>query len=191
MLSRASARRRLSSFAAFQRVMGRRALSSGGAAAAEHAHGAEDEYKQVAHAGARSAVFRPRAPLALESGVRLEGVEVAYTTYGELNEARDNVLVLCHALTGDALVHQYWDAMVAPRWTDKYFVVCSNVLGSCYGTTGPASVNPATGKRYGAAFPAVTMRDAVALQKRLLQEELGVNKVREYGVCAITVDSSS
>ncbi|TYZ58409.1 hypothetical protein PybrP1_000091 [[Pythium] brassicae (nom. inval.)] len=142
-----------------------------------NAHAVEDEYKQVAHAGARSGVFRPRGSVVLESGAQLEGVEVAYTTYGALNEARDNVLVLCHALTGDSLVHQYWDAMVAPRWTDTYFVVCSNILGSCYGTTGPASENPATGKPYGPAFPAITMRDAVALQKRLLQEELGVQRV--------------
>lgn len=141
------------------------------------AHAVDDEYKQVAHAGAHSGVFRPRGRLTLESGATLDGVEVAYTTYGTLNEARDNVLVLCHALTGDSLVHQYWDAMVAPRWTDKYFVVCSNILGSCYGTTGPTSTNPATDKPYGPTFPAVSLRDAVALQKRLLQEELKVQQV--------------
>jgi homoserine O-acetyltransferase len=140
--------------------------------------GSDDEYNACAHAGANSRTFRLRAPLALERGGELHGVEVAYTTYGTLNEARDNVIVLCHALTGDSLVHQYWDSMVTSKWTDEYFIVCSNILGSCYGTTGPASINPATGKLYGASFPAITMRDAVQLQKKLLQEELGVEQVQ-------------
>lgn len=114
----------------------------------------------------------------LENGTELEAPVVAYTTYGKLNAARDNVIVLCHALTGHALVHQYWDAMVTPEWTNKYFIVCSNVLGSCYGSTGPTSVNPRTGKFYGPDFPAVTLRDAVALQRRLLEDGLGVRQVQ-------------
>lgn len=159
----------------------RRAFSSS-SSKGEEAEVYEDEYRDVAHAGARSDVFHLRKPLVLESGEQLEGVQVAYTTYGQLNAARDNVILLCHALTGDSLVHQYWDSMVTPKWTDKYFVVCSNILGSCYGTTGPKSVNPKTQKPYGPTFPAVTMRDAVTLQKILLQEELGVQKVRSLSL---------
>lgn len=138
----------------------------------------EEEYNDSAHPSAQSGVFRLPGALQLEKGERLESPEVAYTTYGRLNAARDNVIVLCHALTGHSQVHQYWDAMVTPEWTDKYFVVCSNVLGSCYGTTGPASRNPVTGKRYGPDFPAVTLRDAVALQRRLLEDGLGVKQVQ-------------
>ncbi|KAF1783910.1 Alpha/Beta hydrolase fold [Phytophthora cactorum] len=111
-------------------------------------------------------------------GETLVAPEVAYTTYGKLNAARDNVIVLCHALTGHSLVHQYWDAMVTPEWTDKYFIVCSNVLGSCYGSTCPTSVNPLTGRTYGPDFPAVSLRDAVALQRRLLEDGLGVRQVQ-------------
>lgn len=172
----------------------RRLLSSSAGVAAEKSeedaasYDIEDEYNACAHAGARSSTFRLRTPLALEKGGQLEGVEVAYTTYGTLNAARDNVIVLCHALTGDSLVHQYWDSMVTPKWTDNYFVVCSNILGSCYGTTGPASINPATQKPYGASFPAVTMRDAARLQKKLLQEELGVQQVR-HRFCFLGIDS--
>lgn len=138
----------------------------------------EDEYQDIAHESAASGVYSLPTPLQLENGEELPGAQVAYTTYGSLNAARDNVIVLCHALTGHSLAHQYWNAMVTPAWTDKYFVVCSNILGSCYGSTGPASVDPRTGRRYGPHFPAVTLRDAVALQKRLLVEHLGVNQVQ-------------
>lgn len=159
----------------------RRAYSSSSCSVASEpapAFHVEDEYKDTAHAGARSDVYQLPTPLVLESGEQLDNVHVAYTTYGTLNAARDNVIVLCHALTGDSLVHQYWDAMVTPAWTDKYFIVCSNILGSCYGTTGPASTDPATGKPYGPSFPAVTMRDAVALQTRLLREALDIQQVQ-------------
>lgn len=138
----------------------------------------EDEYQESVHESAASGVFVLPTPLRLESGAQLAGAEVAYTTYGALNAARDNVIVLCHALTGHSLAHQYWSAMVEPAWTDEYFVVCANILGSCYGSTGPTSVDPRTGRPYGASFPRVTLRDAVALQKRLLVEHLGVNQVQ-------------
>ncbi|KAG6614647.1 Homoserine O-acetyltransferase [Phytophthora cinnamomi] len=138
----------------------------------------EEEYNDNAHASAASGVYQLPGTLHLEKGDKLVAPEVAYTTYGTLNAARDNVIVLCHALTGHSLAHQYWDAMVTPEWTDKYFVVCSNVLGSCYGSTGPTSVNPLTGRAYGADFPAVTLRDAVALQRRLLEDGLGVKQVQ-------------
>ncbi|TMW65571.1 hypothetical protein Poli38472_008213 [Pythium oligandrum] len=138
----------------------------------------EDEYKDAGHDDAQSGVYRLPDALHLEKGGVLEGVEVAYTTYGELNAARDNAIVLCHALTGHSQVHQWWDAMVKPEWTDKYFLVCSNILGSCYGTTGPATINPATQRPYGPSFPAVTLRDAIRVQKKLLQDGLGVQQVR-------------
>ncbi|KAK1944212.1 Homoserine O-acetyltransferase [Phytophthora citrophthora] len=138
----------------------------------------EEEYNDNAHPSAVSGVYQLPGTLHLEKGEKLVAPEVAYTTYGKLNAARDNVIVLCHALTGHSLVHQYWDAMVTSEWTDKYFIVCSNVLGSCYGTTNPTSINPLTGRSYGPDFPAVTLRDAVALQRRLLEDGLGVKQVQ-------------
>jgi homoserine O-acetyltransferase len=138
----------------------------------------EEEYNDNAHPSAVSGVYQLPGTLHLEKGEKLVAPEVAYTTYGKLNAARDNVIVLCHALTGHSQAHQYWDAMVTPEWTDRYFVVCSNVLGSCYGSTCPASVNPLTGRQYGPDFPAVTLRDAVALQRRLLEDGLGVQQVQ-------------
>ncbi|KAL4172673.1 hypothetical protein KRP22_007836 [Phytophthora ramorum] len=136
----------------------------------------EEEYNDSAHPSAVSGVYQLPGTLHLEKGEKLVAPQVAYTTYGKLNAARDNVIVLCHALTGHSLVHQYWDAMVTPEWTDKYFIVCSNVLGSCYGSTCPTSVDPLTGRAYGPDFPAVTLRDAVALQRRLLEDGLGVRQ---------------
>lgn len=153
-------------------------LLSSAASSSSSPSAIEDEYQDIAHESAASGVFALPTPLQLESGEQLPDAQVAYTTYGSLNAARDNVIVLCHALTGHSLAHQYWNAMVTPAWTDKYFVVCSNILGSCYGSTGPTSVDPRTGKRYGARFPAVTLRDAVSLQKRLLVEHLGVRQVQ-------------
>ncbi|KAJ0409042.1 hypothetical protein ATCC90586_000629 [Pythium insidiosum] len=138
----------------------------------------QDEYSDAGHPEAQSRTFRVREPFVLENGAALRDVQVAYTTYGSLNAARDNAIVVCHALTGHSLVHQWWDAIVGPDWTDKYFLVCANILGSCYGTTGPTSVDPSTGRPYGATFPAVTVRDAVRLQKLLLQQELGVRQVQ-------------
>ncbi|CAI5720277.1 unnamed protein product [Peronospora destructor] len=138
----------------------------------------EDEYNENVHSSAVSNVYQLSGTLHLEKGDKLVEPEVAYTTYGTLNAARDNVIILCHALTGHSMVHQYWSSMVTPEWTDKYFIVCSNVLGSCYGTTGPASIDPMTGRVYGPDFPAVTLRDAVALQRRLLEDKLGVNQVQ-------------
>lgn len=129
----------------------------------------------------------------LESGARLPEVTVAYETYGQLNAEGTNAVLVLHALTGDAHVagkHDpqdklpgWWDPLVGPGRaidTNKYFVVCSNVLGGCYGTTGPASVNPETGKPYGMSFPVVTIRDMVRLQKKLV-DTLGIKRL----VCAI------
>ncbi|CAI5719171.1 hypothetical protein KXD40_006711 [Peronospora effusa] len=138
----------------------------------------EDEYTNHGHPSAVSDVYQFSGTLHLEKGEKLVEPTIAYTYYGTLNAARDNVIILCHALTGHSLVHQYWSSMVTSEWTDKYFIVCSNVLGSCYGTTGPASIDPMTGRVYGPDFPAVTLRDAVALQRRLLEEKFRVKQVQ-------------
>ncbi len=124
-----------------------------------------------------------------ESGRVISSVSVAYETYGRLNENKDNAILVCHALTGNAHAAGFnrsdeqrpgwWDSMIGPGKafdTDKYFVICSNFLGSCFGTTGPSSVDPATGERYGLRFPVVTIRDMVRLQKKLV-ERLGIEKL--------------
>jgi homoserine O-acetyltransferase len=128
-------------------------------------------------------------PLKLVCGRELGPVDVAYETYGKLNERCDNAIYICHALSGNAHVAGYnsvndmkpgwWDNMVGPGKaidTDKYFVICSNCLGGCSGTTGPASEDPKTGRPYGLDFPIITMSDMVAVQK-LLVEKLGVNQL--------------
>ena len=119
-------------------------------------------------------------PFALEGGGVLHEATIAYETWGELNEAADNAVLVCHALTGDAhasggvsAVHPdggWWDGVIGPGRaidTDRWFVVCANVLGGCQGSTGPASTNPETGKPYGMRFPTVTIRDMVRSQARL------------------------
>ena len=128
-------------------------------------------------------------PLELESGKRLGPIDVAYETYGELNEAGDNAVLICHALSGDAHVAGvnspedkkpgWWDVMVGPGKgidTNKYFVICSNFLGGCSGTTGPGSINPETGKAYGLDFPIITIADMVKVQKLLL-DKLGIKEL--------------
>jgi homoserine O-acetyltransferase len=122
-------------------------------------------------------------------GGELHGVVVAYETYGELNAARDNAILVCHAISGDSHVARHdgddgdepgwWDLVVGPGKaidTDRYFVICSNVLGGCRGTTGPGSVNPATGRRYGADFPTVTEGDMVEVERRLV-DGLGIDRL--------------
>jgi homoserine O-acetyltransferase len=120
-------------------------------------------------------------PLVLSCGRSLAPIDVAYETYGRLNDRRDNAVLLCHALSGDAHAagtHAaddkkpgWWDTMIGPGKsidTDKYYVICSNFLGGCAGTTGPASINPDTGHAYGLDFPIITIADMVEVQKRLL-----------------------
>jgi homoserine O-acetyltransferase len=126
--------------------------------------------------------------ISLESGATLSPVEVAYQTYGELNPDRSNAILVLHAFTGDAQAAGisaetgkpgWWDAMIGPGRafdTDKYFVICSNVLGGCQGTTGPASINPATGVPYAMSFPVFTIRDMVRLQ-RMLIVHLGIERL--------------
>ncbi len=109
----------------------------------------------------------------LESGQELQDVTVTYQTWGRLNARRDNVIVVGHTLTGNTAVDEWWPGLLGPGKaldTECYFVLCANVLGSCYGTTGPVSINPATGRSYGPDFPKVTVRDSVRLHKRLLDE---------------------
>ena len=118
--------------------------------------------------------------LSLDSGARLSPVEVAYETYGELNARKTNAILVLHAFSGDAhaagISHEtgkpgWWDNMIGPGKafdTDKYFVICSNVLGGCRGTTGPSSVNPETGCPYAMTFPVITIGDMVRLQKMLV-----------------------
>jgi homoserine O-acetyltransferase len=141
-------------------------------------------------------------PLRLDSGRALAPVRIAYETYGTLAPAKDNVLLICHALSGDAHAAGWsddptapttvdgagagtrgrgglgwWDGMIGPGKafdTDRYFVVCTNLIGSCRGSTGPSSVDPATGRPYGATFPVVTVGDMVRAQAAFL-DELGID----------------
>jgi len=128
-------------------------------------------------------------PVRLECGKTLGPIEVAYETYGELNKAGDNAILICHALSGNAHVAGknspddknpgWWDIMVGPGKgidTNKYFVICSNFLGGCGGTTGPGSTNPMTGKPYGLDFPIITIADMVKVQKLLL-DKLGIRQL--------------
>jgi homoserine O-acetyltransferase len=133
--------------------------------------------------------FAHAAPFAFRGGQVLPGFNLRYETYGELNAARDNAIVICHALSGDhhcAGWHSpadrkpgWWNNLIGPGKavdTRRFFVVCANVLGGCQGSTGPSSPNPATGRPYGAAFPPVTIPDMVRAQ-RLLLDHLGVAAV--------------
>jgi len=131
----------------------------------------------------------PPDTMLLESNARLGPITIAYETLGTLNEDNSNVILILHALSGDSHVAGYysegdskpgwWDIMVGPGKgidTDKYFVICTNIIGSCMGSTGPSSINPATGNPYGFDFPVVTIGDMVKAQKALL-DHLGINKL--------------
>lgn len=119
------------------------------------------------------------APFALESGVELPQASLHYAMYGKLNEDRDNAILVCHALTGSARVADWWPDLFRdghPLDIEKHCVIGINVLGSCYGSTGPTSIDPATGKRYGADFPVVSIRDMVRAQAQLI-DHLGVHRL--------------
>jgi len=119
-----------------------------------------------------------RCPFELESGRTLETANLRYAIYGEPNEDCSNVTLVCHALSGSARVDQWWPDLLERIFDLEHeCVVCFNVIGSCYGSTSPASLDPATGKPYGARFPQVTVRDWVRSQKIALQE-LGIRHVR-------------
>lgn len=119
---------------------------------------------------------------ALESGEKIGPITLAYETFGELNVDKSNAILVCHALTGDSHVSGvggWWTNLVGPGRgidTDKYFVVCSNVLGGCKGSTGPASIDPKTGQPYGINFPLVTINDIVNAQRDLI-DHLGIKRL--------------
>jgi homoserine O-acetyltransferase/O-succinyltransferase len=117
--------------------------------------------------------------LRLESGETLHWPEVVYHTYGTLNPAKDNVVWICHALTANADAADWWSGLVGPgKFIDpeKYFIVCANILGSCYGTTGPLSINPETFGPYYHTFPLVTVKDMVEAHV-LLRQHLGIGRI--------------
>ena len=132
--------------------------------------------------------YRIPEEIVLEHGDRLSGVNVAYETYGKINNEKSNAILVCHALSGDAHAggwHKedekpgWWDIIIGPGKaldTDKFFVICSNVLGGCKGTTGPSSINSKTGKPYGLDFPFITVKDMVNVQKMLL-DHLDIDKL--------------
>ena len=134
-------------------------------------------------------IAEPPGELALECGRKLGPITLAYETYGTLNANKDNAVLVLHALSGDAHVagvHSpedekpgWWDSMVGPEKgidTDKYFVICSNIIGSCMGSTGPCSIDPRTVMPYGLEFPVVTIGDMVRAQKTLI-EALGITRL--------------
>ena len=115
----------------------------------------------------------------LESGAVLPTIRIAYDTYGTLNAAKDNVVWVCHALTANSDAADWWKGLIGQGCLidpSRYFIVCANMLGSCYGSTGPASVNPFTGSPYYSAFPLVTIRDMVQANI-LLRKHLGIDTI--------------
>ena len=133
--------------------------------------------------------FTFQEKIQLENGREFGPITVAYETYGKLNQDKNNAILALHALSGDAHAAGYnspddkkpgwWDDMIGPGKafdTDKYFVICSNFLGGCKGTTGPSSINPKTGKPYALGFPIITIEDMVKVQKKLI-DHLGINKL--------------
>lgn len=132
--------------------------------------------------------FNIEEPIELDSGETLDNVTVAYETYGELNKEKSNAILICHALTGDAHAagwHEgdkkpgWWEIVIGPGKaidSEKYFIICSNVLGGCKGTTGPSSINPKTGKEYGLDFPVITIKDMVKVQKKLV-DSFGISQL--------------
>ena len=125
------------------------------------------------------------APLVLDCGVALGAYTIAYQTYGRLNAERSNAILVCHALTGDQYVAEphpltgkpgWWDTLAGPGKvldTERYFLICANVLGGCMGSSGPLEINPATGKPWGLGFPVITIADMVRAQRQLI-DHLGI-----------------
>jgi homoserine O-acetyltransferase len=150
----------------------------------------DDAAEAIAEPAAQGGILRFPAdrPLRLDSGASLAPLEIAYNTYGELNADKSNAILVCHALTGDqhlASAHPttgkpgWWQRAVGvgkPLDPSRYFIICSNVVGGCMGTTGPASANPATGKPYGLTFPVITIGDMVRAQAMLV-EALGIESL--------------
>lgn len=123
--------------------------------------------------------FKYSETFRLELGGELPGLELAYTTLGTLNKDKSNVVWVCHALTGNAEVEEWWPSLVGEgKLFDpaQHFIVCANILGSCYGSTGPLSINPLTGNPYYHSFPTITIRDIVAALD-LLRQHLGIDRI--------------
>ena len=132
--------------------------------------------------------FTEKKPLLLENGTSIDELTVAYESYGKLNKNKSNAIIVCHALSGDQFLASknpitnkdgWWDRMVGsgkPIDTDKYFVICANVLGGCIGSTGPTSIDPKTNEAYGLSFPVITISDMVNAQIRLI-DHLGIKKL--------------
>lgn len=119
-------------------------------------------------------------PFKLESGSALPAIEVAYCTYGKLNETRSNVVWICHALTANADAMDWWQGMVGYGKTfdpNSYFIICANIIGSPYGTTSPLSINPENGLTYSKDFPLITIRDMVQAHE-LLRKHLGIDRIK-------------
>ena len=123
--------------------------------------------------------LRSDQPFTTEGGFVFDHLEIAYDTWGTLNQKADNVIWVCHAMTANSDVKAWWPGMVGDNLafdTRKYFIVCANILASCYGTTGPVSINPATGKEWLGNFPVVTIRDLVNVHE-VLRRHLGIKKI--------------
>jgi homoserine O-acetyltransferase len=143
---------------------------------------------EVDHPSSLVARFSVDDPVRLDCGLDLAPFQIAYQTYGELDADKANAVLVCHALTGDQHVANrhpvtgaegWWRTMIGPGRpidTDRFFVICANVLGACMGTTGPASTNPATGKAWGLDFPMVTVPDMVRAQAKLI-DRLGIESL--------------
>ncbi len=151
----------------------------------------EERTREADHPTSQVARFGPDEPLRLDCGVDLKPFQIAYQAYGTLNAERSNAILICHALTGDQHVFNnhpvtgkpgWWLTLVGPGKaldTDRYFIICSNVIGGCMGSTGPASTNPATGRVWGLDFPVITIPDMVRAQAMLL-DRLGITTL--FGV---------
>lgn len=123
--------------------------------------------------------FHHKEKFLLESGSTLPGLTLCYNTYGKLNDGRDNVIWICHALTANSDVESWWPELIGQELTfdtKNYFIVCVNIIGSCYGSTGPLSLNPETGKPYYHQFPFITIRDMVR-SYQLLARQLEIKKI--------------
>jgi homoserine O-acetyltransferase/O-succinyltransferase len=149
---------------------------------------AGEAFREVENPTSEVVRFPAETPLMMDAGPSLAPFSVAYQTYGELNADRSNAVLVCHALTGDQHVANahpvtgkpgWWTTLVGPGRpidTDRYFVICSNVIGGCMGSTGPASINPDTGKVWGLDLPVVTIRDMVRAQAMLV-DHLGIEQL--------------
>ena len=123
--------------------------------------------------------FQYQQPFTLEGGQTLPALTIAYHSYGQLNANKDNVIWICHALTANSDAQDWWPGMIGDGLLfdiSSHFIICANILGSCYGTTGPLSVNPNTGQLYYHSFPFITIRDIVKAHM-LLREHLGIKKI--------------